>query len=72
MGYTRGMKLRQIEIDTVDQMSNEELFDEYSYVVQPDDYDGCFTPHGNLYREYVEYVIRERLKDWFKQWKMYN
>lgn len=61
------MKLKQIEMDTVDSMGNEELFDELLNAVQPDDYDGRMTKHGEVYLDYVYGVTRERLKDWFKQ-----
>ena len=48
-------------LEQISKMSNEEVFEEYNYLVGGDDYDGCFTNEGSWKFDMIDTEFRLRL-----------
>lgn len=48
-------------LERISKMSNEEVFEEYSYLQGGDDYDGCFTREGEWKYDMINMEFRLRL-----------
>ena len=48
-------------LERINEMSNEELFDEFRSVSYPDDYDGCYTKRGEWMLAVCQGLFTDRL-----------
>lgn len=56
-------KWKEEYLQQILKMSNEEVLDEYSYLVGGDDYDGCFTRQGEWKFKEISKEFLKRLKE---------
>lgn len=50
----------------IPELSNRDLFDEYSGLLPGDDYDGCFTHDGEISMALLSDEIEKRLASWLE------
>lgn len=55
------LKWKNAYLEQISKMTNEEVLDEYSYLVGGDDYDGCFTDRGSWMFDQITIEFRKRL-----------
>lgn len=56
-------KWKEEYLQQMKKMTNEEVLDEYSYLVGGDDYDGCWTSQGEWKFKEIEKEFLKRLKE---------
>jgi hypothetical protein len=56
------LKWQKEYLDKVSKMTNEEVFNEYSYLCGGDDYDGCHTSEGEWKFDVITKEFIDRLK----------
>lgn len=61
------LKWQQKYLDHIKSLTNELLWEEFLWIMQSDDYDGCFTNRGQWYMETAKEELELRLLEFLRE-----